>query len=166
MANISYITAAAQCLPGIGPLVGLVKGCIGDRSIERARIIDSAEKLEQIESEANARFRENPTNIVQMARNLNTEATTSIKDITHIIKKGRVHSICGIVGDLLTIVSLVALIALGMFNIVLPAIFIGILAIDALLEVRNLHNYNQAAYVMEKVQRECARLERFVESSA
>jgi hypothetical protein len=121
----------------------------------------ASRNLQQMGLEAHTQLAASPENAARIAGYYTTQVNTSTKDITALVEKSRVHSICALVGQVLTIASLVALITLGMFNVVLPAIFIAILAIDALGEIWDLHHYNRAMQVVERAQHAVVPLQQF-----
>jgi hypothetical protein len=118
MANISYVRAAASCLPFVGPFVALynlsgvrkeVPSPFQNQLSEmRYNLIGEQGKMAAARGDQGGRDK--------AINELETEKAKIINNHMAICQKGRMYATCGIVGSVLSVATAIGLIALGILS--------------------------------------------------
>ena len=153
MPNFSYIRAATSCLPFIGPLVSVYNACEANNEMALNSLCNSFSNIQTSVAKlgmAFSSFEDNP-NAVKNAQEpfrqeLQRQKNQRAQDLEKRLlacKKGRVYSICGIVGNVLSLALVVGLIALRILRAPVLISSAGFI-VQAVVLSYNLFRYDEA----------------------
>jgi hypothetical protein len=156
MSSISYIRAGVSCLPIIGPLVALYNVLEVRNELSNDPLLDSLTqlKLSMIQMVGGlSAFTGRKEGVDKARQDLETEKNKIQDRFISPTQKGRFYALCGVVGNVLSAITAVALAAIGIVAKG-EAIFWGIsFTVHAILHGYLCYQHNKNLNALQNLQR-------------
>jgi len=124
MQNISYVRAGISCLPFVGPLAGTYNAWEVSREIAASNQLQKSEDVNArlLALQGNLGSGEDRSKAIQKLQEIgNARSDRNLP----ICEKGRLYSICAAVGNVLTVATIVSLVALGILSGTAPVMYLA-----------------------------------------
>ena len=145
MTNISYLRAGASCLPLIGPFVGLYNTIETENEIKLSsdRKIDPVCKMRLNLAGIKMERGQNPK------QELQTEKNELINTFMPKFQKGRLYASCAIIGNVLSVATIVGLVALNILSGVLVPITLSLFSSNAIIACSFLFQHTKNSNALQ-----------------
>ncbi len=144
--SISNARAIASCLPVVGPVVGVYNALT-----TKFESIGEALQLIALEASLRGVYESEPVDQNE-ERRLIREMEEGIENLANIKKREIVYSKCAILGNLLTLIGIVSLVAAGIFAGPLVWVFMVGLAVVTIAHTYNLYHANKDSKALAQCQ--------------